>query len=385
MYNFNNSVTSKVRIALFIPSLAVGGSERQLIELAKGLNKFNWEVIVLIMYGGDSLLEEATSLPGVKVINLRKRNSFLFIWKLLNYILKENIEVLYCFLPTAQLYALLIKVFLPKVKIICRIGDSISSYKDLGYKNVIVNFMLKVLRNNSDVYIFNSHAGRKAKDLGAFTKKIKVICNGIDTNRFQPSQILRQKLRSDLKLSEKVILVGCLGNFSVYKDHRTFINAAVVVRQVCKNVHFLTIGDHNTLLGKKAINYVKVMEMESHFTFLGIRKDVECILPALDIGCLSSITEGFPNSICELMASGVPCVVTDVGDAALIVGDAGVVVAKSDPKALANGLISLLKLSLSERIILGQRAKVKIFEQYHLSRMFVANEELLESLLAGKE
>jgi glycosyltransferase involved in cell wall biosynthesis len=118
---------------------------------------------------------------------------------------------------------------------------------------------------------------------------------------------------------------------------------------------------------------------------LGIRKDVESILPALDIGCLSSITEGFPNSICEFMASGVPCVVTDVGDAALIVGDAGIVVAKSDPVVLGKGLISLLKLTLSERVVLGQRARARIIEEYNLSRMVGTIEKLLESLLIKRE
>ncbi len=375
----------KVKISLFIPSLALGGSERQLIELAKGLDKSRWDVSVMTIYEGGALLEEANSIAGIKIISLRKNNAVSLMGKLLHIVRKENIDVLFCFLNTSQAYALLAKFFLPDLKLVCRIGDAIGPGEYFGYKNAFVNFILKACKNNADYYIFNSQQGLKAKALSVPAGRAKVVHNGIDTNRFQPSHSLREQSRRVLGLAEGTVLVGHLGNVSIYKDHKTFVHAAGIVIKAHKDVHFLTIGNHDTVLGQEAISYVKAMGMGRHFTFLGPRKDVEKILPALDIGCSSSMTEGFPNCICELMACAVPCVVTDVGDSKLIVADTGLTVPSSDPGALAQGIMTLLQLPPRERSLVGYRARQRIVENYSATRMVCETEKILKSLLSIQE
>jgi len=104
----------------------------------------------------------------------------------------------------------------------------------------------------------------------------------------------------------------------------------------------------------------------------------------MDILCSSSVTEGFSNSICEGMSSGIPCVVTDVGDSALIVGNTGIVVPVGNPGLLANGILKLLNLSPAERKGLGIESRKRIEENFSVSRMVAETEKVFESLLKWK-
>lgn len=104
-----------------------------------------------------------------------------------------------------------------------------------------------------------------------------------------------------------------------------------------------------------------------------------------DILCSSSISEGFSNAIAEAMACGVPCVVTDVGDSAEIVGDTGVVAPPRAPDVLANALATLLLLTPSERAILGKRARARIVARYQIATMVDRTSAVYQGLVATKD
>jgi len=101
---------------------------------------------------------------------------------------------------------------------------------------------------------------------------------------------------------------------------------------------------------------------------LGARDDVPRIDAALDVAVSSSYTEAFPNAIAEAMSCGVPCVVTDVGDTALLVGRTGVVVPPRDPERLAAGVRDLLRLSDEDRRALGSAARRRIVDEFSLDK-----------------
>ena len=112
------------------------------------------------------------------------------------------------------------------------------------------------------------------------------------------------------------------------------------------------------------------------FHLLGERQDVPRITAAFDVATLSSVSEGFPNVLGEAMACGIPCVATDVGDSALIVGDMGVVVPPRNPERLAEGIQKLLNLSKEEREKFGKRAREHIKTHYALERIVEMYETL---------
>ena len=106
--------------------------------------------------------------------------------------------------------------------------------------------------------------------------------------------------------------------------------------------------------------------MEGCFHLLGIRKDVSHLVAAMDVAVSSSLGEGFPNVVGEAMACSIPCVVTDVGDSALIVADTGRVVPAKDPDALATAIIGLLQAPPAFREEMGELARQRVKMNYSL-------------------
>jgi glycosyltransferase involved in cell wall biosynthesis len=149
------------------------------------------------------------------------------------------------------------------------------------------------------------------------------------------------------------------------KDHDTFLDAAELVAKTRTTVRFLLVGrDTQTL--KSAVDQ---RGLTGYVYLLGERGDVDQLLPGIDIACLSSISEGFPNVLGEAMACGVPCVSTDVGDARSIIGDTGLVVPMRDPAALAHAMIDLIDRGPAAREQLGRAARARIGTEYSLPRI----------------
>ena len=151
-----------------------------------------------------------------------------------------------------------------------------------------------------------------------------------------------------------------------------------------RQTHFLLSG-RDVSLENKALEQLVRPQMRDRFHLVGERADVSELMTAMDIFCLSSAWgEGFPNVIGEAMATGVPCVATDVGDTAIIIGDTGVVVPSRNKDALAAGIESLLTMPLEERRTLGASARARIEENYTLRNIVEQYAALYEKLIAEK-
>jgi len=234
-----------------------------------------------------------------------------------------------------------------------------------------------------DFYIFNSIAGRKQR-IELPESKVQVIPNGIDSSKYCPDDSNRSFARQETGIGDNCPIVGIVGNFSLYKDYETFVRAARMVTDRIPNANFVSIGNCDNTIGRSMRSLVNQLGLTTTFHFLGVRKDVHRLLPGFDVFCSSSKSaEGFSNAICEGMASGVPCVVTDVGDAANIVGNTGIVVPPAEPSLLANGIVRLLELSPEERQRLGEAARSRIVEQFSIPRMVAATEKVFEQVLGA--
>ncbi len=109
-------------------------------------------------------------------------------------------------------------------------------------------------------------------------------------------------------------------------------------------------------------------------------------MQGFDIHCLSSaFGEGFPNVIGEAMACGVPCVSTDVGEAAAIVGNCGLIVPPGDPQALSRALIDMVDRGAEARAELGRAARARIAAKYALLRVIGRYQEIYGELLASRD
>ncbi|MEW6248474.1 MAG: glycosyltransferase [Nitrospirota bacterium] len=207
-----------------------------------------------------------------------------------------------------------------------------------------------------------------------------MIPNGFDLERFQPNQAVRERIRKDLGIASSVVLIGHVARVDPMKDHDSFLAAAEIVVGHRSDVEYLLVGKDTETLTPKLMG----MKLKNHAHILGLRKDIDQLLPALDVLCLSSaFGEGFPNVQGEAMACGVPCVVTDVGDAAVIVGETGLVAPPRNPESLCKAWCVALAWTAQERAARGRRARERIAAQFTVDRMVEMTLRELERVAGG--
>ncbi len=213
----------------------------------------------------------------------------------------------------------------------------------------------------------NSEKGKEVHEKrGYSTRRMTVIPNGFDIERFRPDATARAWLIEQLGLSHEVALIGFVARFDPMKDHATFFRAASSLAAAEDSVHFVLAGD-----GMAASNAQVTALMDSGIRdrvhLLGRREDVPRLLAAMDIATsASAYGEGFSNAVGEAMACGVPCVVTDVGDAGALVGDTGVVIPPRSPGRLAEAWARLLGMGEEQRKRLGEAGRARVLERYEI-------------------
>jgi glycosyltransferase involved in cell wall biosynthesis len=130
------------------------------------------------------------------------------------------------------------------------------------------------------------------------------------------------------------------------------------------------------------MQWIEETGFSDRFRLLGERNDVPEIFAAMDIFCLHSKSEGFPNVLGEAMCSGLPSVVTDVGDAAVLLGNAGLIVQPQDIEGLTKGLLTLVQSTSETREALGNIARKRIQENYSIEAVKLRYEELYQKVLS---
>lgn len=203
-------------------------------------------------------------------------------------------------------------------------------------------------------------------DLGYAADKFVVIPNGFDTDLFVPDEVARSVLRMELRVSPTTPLVGLVGRFHEQKDHATFVQAAAMLHGTHPSVHFLLCGPGVDGQNQHLVRWITEAGLTDVIHLLGPRTDMAQIMAALDLLVSSSVGEGFPNVVGEAMSCAVPCVVTDVGDSALIVGDTGFVVPPRQPAALFTALAHALDIDPAVSAKLGNQARQRVIENYSI-------------------
>lgn len=213
---------------------------------------------------------------------------------------------------------------------------------------------------------------------GYDASKMIVIRNGVDAERYRPRAPGARPLVAELGLSEPVRLIGLMARAHPQKDHPTFLAAARRLRAIRNDVHFILSGA-GVQLDNPAFASVRD---DRHVHLLGEREDVEQLLPQLDISGLSSAAgEACSLVLLESMAAGVPCVTTDVGDSAYLIGSTGSVVPPRNPDALAGAWATLLSLDDDARRALGAAGRARVEAEFSLPRVARAIEAVYARLL----
>ena len=238
--------------------------------------------------------------------------------------------------------------------------------------------------NRPDVILYNSALSQEQHEtFGVKSKFGRVIPNGFDLERLRPSESTARILRKTLGISINSRVVGHVARFHPMKNHVGFVKAAVQVGSAIGDVHFVLVG-RDVVPGNDSLTGLVPEAMLKQFHWLGDRDDVPDLMRAIDILCLSSSWgEGFPNVLGEAMAAGVPCVATNVGDSAIVIGDTGLVVQPCDEESLAVALKTMLDMSVSDRKLLGIAARARIAERYSLKAIVEKYAAIYEGLASN--
>lgn len=205
--------------------------------------------------------------------------------------------------------------------------------------------------------------------LGYAAYKMTVIPNGYDFSAFDRHVDSRAKVRMELGFGDNEIVIGIVGRFDPLKDFHNFIAAASKLSARRTNVKYLMVGRNIEWSNHALRNWIEAERLVNNFQLVGEQTDIPYFLSSMDVFCLSSVNEAFPNVVVEAMAMGLPCVVTRAGDAAEITGGDGFVVPVKDSTSLSDALLRMCDLNPSDRKMLGERNARKVREEYGIEKV----------------
>ena len=234
----------------------------------------------------------------------------------------------------------------------------------------------------ADRIIVNSHAGVEYHAVHGFPReKMEYVPNGIDLDRFRFSAACRDRLRNEWGVDEGTRLVGIVARLDPVKDHATFLQSAILLIRSRPDVRFVVIGDGAPAIASELRNSRAARQLGDRVLWAGARGDMSAVYSALDVGTLCSrFGEGFPNSVAEGLACELPMVVTDVGDAVVIVNNDERVVAIGDAAGLASQWQQVLARTDVDRAAADSGLRSSIEDRFSVSALGDRTETILREI-----
>lgn len=192
--------------------------------------------------------------------------------------------------------------------------------------------------------IYCAEKSRQVQQSIGFSPKIgHVVPNGYNIDDFKPDLDAGMAFRQEVGLADEKFLIGHVGRYHPFKDYPTLVNAVSLLTKEKSALKVVMVGGDLTTDNTQLNQLIKDNICTERITLLGRRNDITAVMNGFDLFVLSSVSEAFPNVLNEAMACGTPCITTDVGDAAVIVGDTGWVVLPKDPQALAKAMFAAME------------------------------------------
>lgn len=372
-----------------IVDLDVGGAElmlRRLVQTSQARSNFRHMVVSLTTIGDVGIELQAF---GVEVLALKLKSAIgtpSAIWKLSHILRKFRPNIVQTWMYHADFVGGLAARLagIPKVVWGIRTTDvSVSG----GRATVALRRLCALLSSRvPEAIICAAEASRNLHlTLGYDRSRMIVVPNGFDFSAFDEASNSRNAIRAGLGLSEDSVVVGSLGRYNPVKDHRCLILAVSQLMPVYPQLRVMLVGRGLDSKNLELRELIAASGFADRFLLLGERQDAPNCLAAMDVFCLHSRTEGFPNVLAEAMAVGLPCVATDVGDAKAILGGGGRVVPSGNPPMLAEGLAQLLAMSRELLREMGMKGKVRVVAEYSMNRSCDKFEAVYSRLLAHQK
>ena len=361
-----------MRVLHVITGLNVGGAEIMLHKIICNLSEKNVEsqVISLTDLGKIGRKIEAMGIPVTALGMKRGIPGPKGLIRLIRHIKKYKPDIIQSWMYHADLLAGLAGWLGGKYPVIWNLRHS-NLEPETNKKLTIYTAKLcsKLSERLPAKIICCSEASRREHlKLGYAKHKMTVIPNGFDIKQYQPDEVARIETRKELDIDQETLIVGIVGRYDRQKDFPNFINAAKIISKKRKKLNFVMVGRDVDVKNKELVQLIREAGIEEDVRLLGERDEIWRVICSFDIATSASKNgEGFSNSIGEAMSCGVPCVVTDVGDSGIIVGDTGKVVKSGDSSELAYAWEQLIEEGDEGRRERGEKARKRIIAEYSIA------------------
>jgi glycosyltransferase involved in cell wall biosynthesis len=376
----------KPNVLLFIDSFHQGGTERQVVQLARLLHESGRYQVHLASLKGEGVLRHEVErlgfneIPEFRLKSFRDLNAVRQVRRFARLLKERQITLV----ETHDFYT---NIFGMAGAALARVPVRIASRRETdGVRTTAQKWAERRAFNLAHAIIANAEAVRRQliRD-GVPGEKIVTVYNGMDTSRVAPRpDVRREEVLAGLGLpvEGRCRFVTIVANMRhPMKDQATFLRAARRVRDEIPEAAFVLAGEGELLEEMRGLAFDLGLESDTFFT--GRCANVSDLLAVSDVCVLSSKgVEGFSNSIIEYMAAARPVVATDVGGAAeqVVEGETGHIVAAGDDEAMAAHIITLLKDPARAREM-GERGLSRVREKFSCEAQLERTEALYERLL----
>jgi len=364
------------RIAFLIPGLdRIGGAERQLILLAKGLTRRRWQVNVVALTGDGGSAASELIAAGVGFVTLQMRKGLADPrgWlRLHQWLKRESPDVVHAHLPHAAWLARWSRLAVPVRVVVDRLHSSSTGTlgRRLGYRfsNWLADTVTAVSRAVAEAHLA-AHMASAAK--------LIVLPNGVDVAAWHPDPEGRAALRHELDIEDEFLWLAA-GRLEPVKDYPSLLRAFAQLPDQPR----LVIAGSGPLQGDLH-HLATQLELADRVQFLGFEPELRPWMQAADGLVLSSLWEGLPMAVLEAAACALPATATDVPGTCEVIVDrqTGFLARAGSIHALQDAMARLMSLPFEERAAMGQCARIRVIEQFSLEAALDRWEALYARLL----
>jgi len=369
-----------IKICHLITSLDTGGAERSLVNLVTAMNRdeFANEVVTLLKPGPMAQTLAQAGIPVTSMEIGRHRPSPAALLSLIRHLRTRRPAILQTWLYHADFFGSVAALFAKPDHLLWNIRSSQIGHPSIRRSTRCLARVLALMSKRPDAIVVNSQDGQRYhQQIGYRPKQWVNIANGVDLKRFRPRPSERAMLRTRLGIPADTTVIGLVARDHPMKDIPTFLRAASRFQQDRANANFVLCGDGLISENTALTELVRTLDLDRRTILLGPRPDIELVYPALDMLTLCSIAgEGFSNVLCEAMACDVPCVATDVGDSATIIGDCGLIIRQRDHEALTGAWHRLVRQPSQH-----SSPRSQIAARYSMQRMSAQYEAFYRSIV----
>ena len=374
-----------MKILHIITSLLDGGAEGVLYRLCT--NDTNNEHMVISLRGKGKYGELLTN-QGVKVLTLNmkpKKFSIFAFLKLIKILKNENADIIQTWLYHADFLGGIAARLAGKKNLIWNIRHS-DFNKKYTKKSLVI--LIKILSKLSyflpkKIISCSKNSIKLHTNIGYQSNKMNYVPNGYDLQMFKPNPQRKLLIKNKFNIKNRFTLLGNIARFHPQKDHVNLLQALSIVKKNKIPFKCILVGFGIEKKNKILNNLIQKFNLKNELILLGQQSKINVIMNEIDVNILASgYGEAFPNVVAEAMASGTPCVVTDVGDSSLIVGDTGWVTRTSNSKELANNIKKAINKSKSKKWnYLCLKARKRIVKKFSIKKMIVSYNKIWQQTL----